>query len=225
MIKLEALCKSFGGKKVLSSLDATFQKGMVYGIVGQNGAGKTTLFRCVAGLSRYQGDIVADVYPLKHYLGYLPTENYFLPKITAEEYIFLLTEARGKKIDDLAARNIFDLPLKQYVDTFSTGMKKKLAITAVLLQGNDYFIFDEPYNGLDLQSSFVFTEIVKKLKAQGKTVLIASHIFATLRDCCDEILWLSDGVFKQRATQDIFLQLEQMLKEQILIQDIDQLFA
>ena len=225
MIKLESLCKAFGGKTVLSSLDATFQKGMVYGIVGQNGAGKTTLFRCIAGLSRYQGAIKADVDPLKHYLGYLPTESYFLPKITAEEYIFLLTEARGRKIQDLTARNIFDLPLKQYIDTFSTGMKKKLAITAVLLQGNDYFIFDEPYNGLDLQSSFVFTEIVKKLKVQGKTVLIASHIFATLRDCCDEILWLSDGVFKQRVAQDDFSRLEQMLKEQILNQDIDQLFA
>lgn len=210
---------------VLSTISATFEKGKVYGIVGQNGAGKTTLFRCIAGLSSYQGAVKADLMPLKHYLGYLPTESYFLPKITAEEYLFLMTEARGKKVDALASRNIFDLPLKQYVDTFSTGMKKKLAITAVLLQGNDYFIFDEPYNGLDLQSSFVFTEIVKKLKSQGKTVLIASHIFATLRDCCDEIFWLSEGVFKQQVQQHDFLLLEESLKEQILNQDIDQLFT
>ncbi|MEJ5055361.1 ABC transporter ATP-binding protein [Sphingobacterium sp. MYb382] len=225
MIQLEKLHKTFAGKTVLSAISATFEKGKVYGVVGQNGAGKTTLFRCIAGLTEYQGSIKSDLMPLKHHLGYLPTESYYLPKITAEEYIFLMTEARGRKVDDLPSRNIFDLPLKQYVDTFSTGMKKKLAITAVLLQGNDYFIFDEPYNGLDLQSSFVFTEIVRKLKSQGKTILIASHIFATLSDCCDEILWLSEGVFKQQVHQHDFLLLEQMLKEQILNQDINQLFV
>lgn len=72
-------------------------------------------------------------------------------------------------------------------------MKKKLAITAILLQGNEYFIFDEPYNGVDIQSNIILTEIILKLKELNKIVIISSHIFSTLSETCDEIYLLSKG--------------------------------
>jgi ABC-2 type transport system ATP-binding protein len=65
---------------------------------------------------------------------------------------------------------------------------KKLALTAILLQENKFFILDEPFNGVDIQSNIIITEIIIKLKELGKTILISSHIFSTLNDTCDEIL-------------------------------------
>lgn len=86
---------------------------------------------------------------------FLMTEPFFFAKITGTEYIRLLVNARSKKLTSLEESNIFDLPLNQYASTYSTGMKKKLALTAILLQGNDCFILDEPFNGADIQSNMV----------------------------------------------------------------------
>lgn len=110
------------------------------------------------------------------------------------------------------SRNIFDLPLEQYADTYSTGMKKKLALTAILLQQNQYFILDEPYNGVDIQSNIVITEIIHKLRGLGKTVIISSHIFSTLSDTCDEIRLLKNGQFAMSAKPSDFHLLENEMK-------------
>lgn len=225
MIQIQGLSKSYGDKTVLHNMDAVFNKAMVYGIVGRNGAGKTTLFRCLAGLETFAGTIEADLKPLKNHLGYVDAESYFLPKITGEEYLYLLSEARGKKIRNLEERNIFELPLKRYITAYSSGMKKKLAIMAVLLQDNDYFILDEPYNGLDLQSCIVLAEIIKKLKSLNKLVLISSHIFSTLEESCDEILLLEDGHFTVSATREKFPKLKDQLSVALLHKNVDDLFS
>jgi ABC-2 type transport system ATP-binding protein len=150
MIEIINLSKKYGTVHALKNINIRFEKGRVYGIVGENGAGKTTLFRCMAGLEEYEGQILPDTQPLKNQLGYLPTEPYYFSKITGKEYIQLLVTAREKKIEKIDDKNIFDLPLNQYASTLSTGMKKKLAITAILLQENNYFILDEPFNGVDI---------------------------------------------------------------------------
>ena len=137
MIKIKELSKLFGNKEVLKNLSMEFSTGNVYGIVGENGAGKTTLFRCIAGLESYSGEIISGVMPLKNHLGLLLTEPFFFTMMTGREYIRLLCNARGKTNVDIDSKNIFDLPLEQYASTYSTGMKKKLAITAILLQENE----------------------------------------------------------------------------------------
>ena len=139
MIKIEKLSKYFGKKQVLNNIDLEFNKGKVYGIVGENGAGKTTLFRCISGLESYKGNVMSDFKKLKDHLGLLLTEPFFFSKITGKEYIQLLTNARQIKQSNIKDKNIFDLPLNQYASTYSTGMKKKLALTAILLQENDVY--------------------------------------------------------------------------------------
>ena len=104
-------------------------------------------------------------------------------------------------------------------------MKKKLALTAVLLQDNRYFIFDEPYNGIDLESSMILTEIIHSLKAMGKTFLLSSHIFATLKECCDEILLLEEGRVQKVVPQTDFDALEDEMKERVLLTDIGKLLG
>ncbi|MDR0970749.1 MAG: ATP-binding cassette domain-containing protein [Lentimicrobiaceae bacterium] len=180
MITIRNLSKKYGTNEVLKNINMEFDKGKVYGIVGENGAGKTTLFRCIADLEAYEGKIGSSPTPIKNHLGLLLTEPFFFQKITGKEYIQLLCNARKIKLSDIEDRNIFDLPLNQYASTYSTGMKKKLALTAILLQANDFFILDEPFNGVDIQSNIILTEIIHKLKALDRTVIISSHINQTL---------------------------------------------
>ena len=213
MIKVKELSKLFGNKEVLKNFSMEFSKGNVYGIVGENGAGKTTLFRCIAGLESYSGEIISDVMPLKNHLGLLLTEPFFFTMMTGREYIRLLCNARGKTNVDIDSKNIFDLPLEQYASTYSTGMKKKLAITAILLQENEYFILDEPFNGVDIQSNIILTEIILKLKELNKVVIISSHIFSTLSDTCDEIHLLRKGEQIKSVNKTGFKDLEQEMKE------------
>ncbi len=223
MIQIENLSMSYGKKQVLKSIDLSFEKGKVYGIVGENGAGKTTLFRCMAGLEKYDGNIISQHGPLKERLGLLLTEPYFFEKLTGKEYIQLLMNARNKAIEDIEGRNVFDLPLGQYASNYSTGMKKKLALTAILLQDNDCFILDEPFNGVDIQSNIIITEIIKKLKALEKTVIISSHIFSTLAETCDEIHLLQKGTMTKKVFIDDFKTLETEMKTFSIGTKIDKL--
>ena len=213
MIKINGLSKSYGKNEVLKNISMTFSKGKVYGIVGENGAGKTTLFRCISGLESYNGEIISDITPLKNHLGLLLTDPFFFSKITGKEYIRLLCNARGKNNLEFESKNIFKLPLNQYASTYSTGMKKKLAITAILLQENEYFILDEPFNGVDIQSNIILTEIILKLKELNKIILISSHIFSTLSDTCDEIHLLRKGEQIKSVQKSEFKNLEQEMKE------------
>ena len=223
MIRIKNLSKQFGKKVVLNNLSIEFERGKIYGIIGENGAGKTTLFRCIAGLESFDGEIVSEINPLKDHLGYLTAEPFFFPMITGEEYIRLLCNARDKKLTEIGSNNIFDLPLNQYVTTYSTGMRKKLALLAVLLQGNDIFILDEPFNGIDLNGSIILTEIIHRLKELGKTVIISSHIFSTLSDTCDEIHVLRHGTITQKVAREEFYLLEKEMKNSAVIGKIERL--
>ena len=223
MIEIKNLSKNFGSHEVLKNINIQFDNGKVYGIVGENGAGKTTLFRCISDLEDYDGKIISNPNPIKNHLGLLLTEPFFFQKITGKEYIQLLINARNIHIDDIDARNIFDLPLNQYASTYSTGMKKKLALTAILLQGNDYFILDEPFNGVDIKSNIIITELIHKLKDLGKTVILSSHIFSTLSDTCDEIHLLSQGSFVRSVEKSDFSSLESEMKELAIGTKIDRL--
>ncbi|AZQ57298.1 ABC transporter ATP-binding protein [Maribacter sp. MJ134] len=213
MIYIENLSKHYSKKQVLKNINFSFEKGQVYGIVGENGSGKTTLFRCISGLEKYDGQIKSDFKILKNHLGLLMTEPFFFAKITGTEYIRLLVNARNKKLKNIEESNIFNLPLSQYASTYSTGMKKKLALTAILLQGNDCIILDEPFNGVDIQSNILIAEIIHKLKVLGKTVIISSHIFSTLAETCDEIHLLKNGEFIKSVVKTDFTKLEAEMKD------------
>ena len=221
MIQLVEISKAFGSHVVLDRLSFTFEDNKVYGIVGKNGSGKTTLFRCLTGLESCKGEIVSERRPLKNHIGYLPTELFFYKLMTGMEYVQFVCNARNQRIENIAARNIFELPLNDYISTYSTGMKKKLALFAILLQDVPYYIFDEPFNGIDFQSSVLVFDIIKALKQRGKTVIMSSHIYTTLTQTCNEICLLEDGNFKQQVLKADFDALEKSMHQEIVGNALD----
>lgn len=219
MIKIEALSKSFGKNAVLKDIYLTFKKGKVYGVVGKNGAGKTTLFSCIAGLETYGGSVLYDNEVLKNVTGFLHAVPYFMSKLTGNEYIHLFCEARNIPFKRADEENIFNLPLNTYVETYSTGMKKKLALQAILLQKNDVFILDEPFSGIDIESNILLTQIIEELKKlieelkkRGKIVLISSHIFSILQETCDVLHYLYKGEIKQTVPKSDFYRIENEMR-------------
>ena len=212
MITIQSLCKSYGKNKVLFDINLTFKKGEISGIVGENGAGKSTLFKCIAGLESFEGGIGYAGNILKNVTGYLPTELFFFSKMTGYEYLQLLCNARNLLVKNLQTNNIFDLPLNEYADNYSTGMKKKLALTGLLIQKNEVFILDEPFNGVDIHSNIIIQEIILKLKELNKIVVMSSHIFSTLKESCDHLHYIKDGTIKSSVVKGQFEQIENEMK-------------
>jgi ABC-2 type transport system ATP-binding protein len=223
MITVTNLSKSFGKHRVLQDINVSFKPGNVYGIIGENGAGKTTLFRCLAGLENYEGIVNYNEDFLKNVMGFLPTDLFFFSKITGKEYVQLLCNARNVKLENIENQNIFDLPLNEYAETYSTGMKKKLAITGILLQQNKVFILDEPFNGVDIQSNLLIKEVILKLKSLNKIIIISSHIFSTLKETCDELHLLKAGQIVKSVFKNDFDAIEEDLKDVDFINKIQRI--
>ena len=221
MIEVKNLSKSFGRHEVLTDINLDVKAGEVTAIVGENGAGKSTFFKCLAGLEKHKGSIDLGAELSKNKIGFLPTNPEFLSKITAQEYLQFICNARGVQVDHIRSKNLFDLPMNRYASEFSTGMKKKLALTALLLVENDLFILDEPFNGLDLQSNILFFEILERLKAKGKTVILSSHIFNSIHETADYLFYLKDGKIAAKGSKEKFSEIEELIKSSVIEGKLD----
>ena len=209
MISIRDLSFSYPGKEVFSNLRIEFEDGVVHGVLGINGSGKTTLFNLMYGLLKGKnGGIFLNDKPIaKTQISFLETQNYFYPNMTGAEFINLF-KAPGKSFDIHFWKDILKIPLDEYVDNYSTGMKKKLALLAVLKQDRPILLLDEPFNGIDLESGRVLLILIEKLKELGKTVFLTSHIFETLKESCDFIHVLNDGSFEGSYSRSDYSTLE-----------------
>ena len=213
MLKVKLLSKFYGNHQVLYDINLEFGKGEIHGIVGDNGAGKTTFFKCITGLESFQGTIEYEKGILKNETGYLPTMPFYFSNMSGYEYLQLLCNARDIVVKNLNDFNLFDLPLNQYAETYSTGMQKKLAITGLLIQRNEVFILDEPFNGVDISSNMVILDILLRLKQLNKIIVMSSHIFSSLQDSCDYLHHLKNGEIINSRTKGNFDEIETSMKK------------
>lgn len=200
------------GKDILKGLSLSLETEKIHGIVGLNGSGKTTLLNTLyAFLKPSGGTIHYNGRPLhRKEIGYLETENYFYPYITGQEYLDLFPEgSRSFRVETW--NELFALPLRQITEDYSTGMKKKLALLAVLKMDKPVLILDEPFNGLDLETSHLLLMLLARLREKGKTILITSHIYETLVSCCDFIHYMQDGTILRSYRQENFNDLKTLL--------------
>ena len=184
--------QQYGDKVVLQNISQEYEAAKIHGFLGENGAGKTTLFHCMANMLQYKG---ARMFPEKIRFGYLPTELYMYPKISGDEFLNFFVTAKGQAFDvgeKQSLNELFDLPLNEYADTYSTGMLKKLYLMGLLLQHNEILLLDEPFNGLDFKTSAMMTVLIKSYKEKGFTVFVSSHDMEHLFSYADTLSVLSE---------------------------------
>ena len=148
MLEIVNLRKAYGSHLVLHDVSLRLLPGTIHGLVGANGAGKTTLLNCLYGLETgYSGTVRAGAgRAVRELTGYLPYEPYFYPRLTGREYLEFCLQARGQRVPDFAEwQQLLELPLDQYANEYSAGMRKKLALLALLVQQFDFLILDEPF--------------------------------------------------------------------------------
>ena len=217
MIEIKNIHVSFSRKKVLNELSASFNSSEIHGIVGLNGAGKTTLFNAISNvIIPDSGEILFNGRKIKHSDSeFIETDNYFYSNITGNEYLNIFP-ASNKNFSLEAFQELFKLPLGYLIETYSNGMKKKLALLAVLKQDKPIYIFDEPFNGLDLETNKVLEIVIKKLREKSKTIFISSHILEPLEDICDDIHHLSNGVITSSYKKENFSHLKSGLFDELV---------
>ena len=171
------------------------------------------------------GEILNDGNKInKKSLAYLVTENFFYANITGREYLNLFS---NKEFDLEKWNLLFDLPLDHIIDGYSTGMKKKLALLGILKQDKPLLILDEPFNGIDIETCRIIRMILLRLKENGKTIIVTSHIIETLTNLCDFIHYLEKGKIKYSKDKEGFADFEREIFDKIEnenIEIINQLF-
>lgn len=202
-------------RPILQGVHLEVAQGEKHGILGENGAGKTTLFRVVAGWlsGAGQGSIRWNDIPLQRSdVAFLEAEPIFYPYMTGREYLRFVRDDH-----DLIERwnQVFNLPLEQYAQEYSTGMRKKLALIAVLLQQRPVLILDEPFNGVDWESNEKIMALLGQGIARNAATLISSHILDTLTTVCDRISVLKDGVLRRTYVREEFAELERESKQRL----------
>jgi ABC-2 type transport system ATP-binding protein len=209
MIVIDNLSFSYNEKPVLQHINMSFQENLTHGIVGLNGSGKTTFFNILSGfLTADDGTITLNGASIKkNDIAYIDAESFFYPKLTAAEFLSVFPKT-NLSYNEMELAKIFDLPLDDFIDGYSTGMKKKLLIISQLKQDKKIFILDEPFNGLDMESNKTLQLIIELLNKKQKTIFIASHIIEPLYTICQKIHHLKNKHFAKSYSSGEFNQLD-----------------
>jgi ABC-2 type transport system ATP-binding protein len=211
-ISVSGLVKTFGATRALDGLELSVGTGEVHGFLGPNGSGKTTTIRVVLGLLRADagkvvllgGDPWKDAVALHRRLAYVPGEVSLWPALSGGEVIDLLGRLRGdldhRRRDELLER--FELDPTKKARTYSKGNRQKVGLVAALASNAALLILDEPTSGLDPLMESVFQDCIREVKAEGRTVLLSSHILAEVEALCDRLSIIRAGRRVQSGTLD-----------------------
>jgi ABC-2 type transport system ATP-binding protein len=203
-VEVHGLTKSFGGVQALRGLDLTVPVGEVTGFLGPNGSGKSTTIRILLGLLRADGgharvlggDPWADAVRLHRSIAYVPGDVTLWPNLTGGEAIDILCRLSGpldpKRKQVMLERFALD-PTKK-ARAYSKGNRQKVALVAALASTAELLVLDEPTSGLDPLMEAAFTESIREVKAEGRSVLLSSHIFAEVERLADRVTIIREGV-------------------------------
>ena len=209
-IATSGLVKTFGPVRALDNLNLTVRAGEVHGFLGPNGAGKSTTIRVLLGLLRADSGQVEvlgrdpwhDAVELHRRMAYVPGDVELWPELTGGEAIDLLGRLRGGL--DPARRNElverFDLDPTKKGRTYSKGNRQKVAIIAALASDAELLLLDEPTAGLDPLMEVVFRDVIRQVKAEGRTVLLSSHILAQVEELAGQVSIIRQGQIVQSGT-------------------------
>lgn len=210
VIEAVGLVKTFGRTRALDGLDLQVEAGEVQGFLGPNGAGKSTTLRILLGLTRKTAGEVSvfgrdpwkDAVALHREIGYVPGDVTLWPNLSGGETIDFLTALHGGADKSLRAQLIddFDFDPRKKGRSYSKGNRQKVALIAALARRASLYIFDEPTSGLDPVMESVFRSHVRRVRDDGATVLLSSHILSEVEQLCDRVTIIRAGVAVERGT-------------------------
>jgi ABC-2 type transport system ATP-binding protein len=205
VLRIENLKKSYGGRPVLQDLTLNIPDGEIYGLLGQNGAGKTTTINIICNLLKADSGAIAInnqsiSEATKKLIGVAPQENLLYKTLSCEENLNFYAQIYGLNAQErrqqveicLAAVNLLDRA-KSPVETLSGGMQRRLNIAVALVHQPKLVILDEPTTGLDIEARYEIWDLIRRLKSQGITVLLTTHLLDEAERLCQRIGIMKGG--------------------------------
>ena len=231
ILKISSLTKKYGLLTAVSDLSFDIEKGSVYGILGPNGSGKSTTLGIVLNVvNKTSGDFswfggALTTHQALKKVGAIIERPNFYPYMTAYQNLKLVCKIKGISYDTIQ-KTLETVGLIERKDskfnTFSLGMKQRLAIASALLNDPEILILDEPTNGLDPQGIHQIREIIKEIAQNGTTILLASHLLDEVEKVCTHVVVLRKGVnlysgrVDELISSDGFFELKTHQKEKLI---------
>ncbi len=204
IIEVQSATKRINDKVLLDDVNLQVKKGEIIGIIGRNGSGKTVLFKCICGFMKLDtGKILVNDREIGKNCnmpkdtGIIIESPGFLPAYSGYRNLLFLANIKGKtkreKICEAMKQVGLEPENKKAVKTYSMGMKQRLAIAQAIMEDQNILILDEPMNGLDDGGVEDTRRLLLKLREQGKTILIASHMKEDIDVLCDKVFRMEKG--------------------------------
>jgi ABC-2 type transport system ATP-binding protein len=235
LVLVEDVTKSFGYKTALQHVSFGVPSGQICGLLGPNGAGKTTLFRLLMGILKATTgrllvdgrDAFEDRVEVKRLIGFLPDEPIFYSYLSGREHLHLSAAMHGLDVEDaygrmepVMAKLRLAEDIDNYAEDYSRGMKKKLGLLLAMLHQPRLLVLDEPTNGLDVESTHLFYDLIFETARQGTTVLFSTHLMDHVTRLCSHAVIINEGTlvakgsleelraaYGEASLEDIFLKL------------------
>ena len=234
MIEALSITKRYGSLEAVRDLTLHVSKGELFGLVGPNGAGKTTTIGMLtgqlpitSGQARINGlDVGSDAVAIKKILGVLSERPFLYEKLTGREFLYFVgtmyevdRDKKAKKVEGLL--DLFDMKTAadDLIESYSHGMRKKIALCSTLLHDPQILFWDEPTGGLDARTASIVKELMRKLSQRGVTIFFTTHILEIAEHLCDRVGIINNGYLQavgsleelRRGTdaslEDVFLKL------------------
>ena len=217
LVDVSEVTKNFGEKTALKGISFSVPSGQICGLLGPNGAGKTTLFRLLMGILQATGgrvlidgrDAFEDRVEVKRLIGFLPDEPAFYSYLSGMEILELSAAMHGldvgatmDRLKPMLARMRLTDDIGNYAEDYSRGMKKKLGLLLAILHRPKLLVLDEPTNGLDVESTHLFYDLILHLAREGTTILFSTHLMDHVAKLCSHVVVLDQGSLIAKGSLD-----------------------
>ena len=215
MLEIKNLTKNYGDKKAVDNLSLEINGGEIYGVIGPNGAGKTTTIKSLVGILKFDEgeitldgtDIKKDPMAFKRKIAYIPDNPDLYDYMTGNQYLNFIadifkvpSDERKRKIEYYANKFAIYGDLNAALSSYSHGMKQKIAIISAWIHNPELIVMDEPFVGLDPESSHKLKEMMREHCDNGGMIFFSTHVLEVAERLCDKVAIIKKGKLIRSGT-------------------------